>query len=342
MFLIAGLLSLAAVGSVVMLGDETLSSVDDESQPVEGAEEDLGPIEPITSILPSTVSAGSEDDSNGIPTNHQIGKTILFGDAADNDMTGTEENDQINGYDGQDTLSGGLGNDVMHGADGNDMVRGGADDDELHGEAGNDTLQGDEGNDSLFGHFGADQMNGGEGQDSMHGGQDNDTLDGGADNDALHGNHGDDLLRGGAGQDTLFGGQGNDLIIGADDGETGSAATDFLNGGDGLDTIIAGEGDIVTTGAGADTIVLGDWIIQGEAADVMDFESGEDKLLIGWDTENDPDPAIDIEQDPQNPNVTRVSINGEEIATLLGGGAVLPSDIVLMNEADIPALAMAG
>jgi Ca2+-binding RTX toxin-like protein len=335
MFLIAGLLSLAAVGSVVMMGDENVSSIDDEPQPVEDTEQDLGPIEPITAILPSSAS----DETDEPP---QVGGTILAGDAADNDMVGTDKDDQINGYDGQDTINGGVGDDIMHGADGDDSLAGGADDDELHGGSGSDSLQGDDGNDSLFGHFGADQMNGGEGQDSMHGGQDNDTLDGGADNDAVHGNYGDDLLRGGAGQDTLFGGQGDDLITGADDGETGSEATDFLNGGEGQDTIIAGEGDIVTTGAGADTIVLGDWVIQGEAADVMDFESGEDKLLIGWDTDNDPDPEIGIEQDPQNPNVTRVSINGEEIATLLGGGAVLPSDIVLMNEAEIPALSMAG
>lgn len=351
MFLIAGLLSLAAVGGVVLMGNDDTANVDEDPQQANGPDSDdneVGPVVPVSDVLSHTDSGeGAPDtenpdtENNGIPPNPQIGKTILVGTTADNEMTGTDANDQLNGYGGQDTLNGGEGNDVMHGADGNDQLNGGADDDELHGGNGNDSLSGDAGNDRLFGHFGADQMNGGAGQDSMHGGMDNDTMDGGADADAIHGNKGDDLLRGGAGQDTLFGGEGNDVLTGADDGETGANAVDFLNGGDGDDTIVAGAGDIITAGAGADNIVLGDWVIEGEAAEVMDFESGEDKLLISWDLENDPNPNVEITQDPQNPNISRVSINGEDIATLRGEGSVLPSDIVLMREADIPALQLA-
>ena len=60
-------------------------------------------------------------------------------------------------------------------------------------------------------------------------------------------------------------------------------------------------------GQGADDIVLspGD-----EDVTVMGFQPGEDKLLVTW--EDEADPEIEVEPDAENANLTRVMINGQE------------------------------
>ncbi|MEG4497977.1 calcium-binding protein [Microcoleus sp. F10-C6] len=83
---------------------------------------------------------------------------LFIGDAADNNVTGTEF---------ADIFSGGLGVDLFNGGAGNDSISGGAGNDSLFGNAGSDTLNGDEGNDTLIGGLGTNVLNGGAGADQF-------------------------------------------------------------------------------------------------------------------------------------------------------------------------------
>ncbi|MEG5037160.1 calcium-binding protein, partial [Microcoleus sp. AT3-D2] len=83
---------------------------------------------------------------------------LFIGDAADNNVTGTEF---------ADIFSGGLGVDRFNGGAGNDSISGGAGNDSLFGNAGSDTLNGDEGNDTLIGGVGTNVLNGGAGADQF-------------------------------------------------------------------------------------------------------------------------------------------------------------------------------
>ena len=104
----------------------------------------------------------------------------------------------------------------------------------------------------------------------------------------------------------------------------------FLNGGAGDDTIVAGGGDVVTGGQGADDIVLspGD-----EDVTVMGFQPGEDKLLVTW--EDEANPEIEVEPDAENANLTRVMINGQEVAQVYGADGMTVADIQLITEAQL-------
>ncbi|SVE00010.1 uncharacterized protein METZ01_LOCUS452864, partial [marine metagenome] len=80
----------------------------------------------------------------------------LSGDATDNTITGTDNQETIFGKAGDDTISGGAGDDVIFGDDGADTLSGGPGSDSLDGGAGNDKLIADEGNDVLDGGSGDD------------------------------------------------------------------------------------------------------------------------------------------------------------------------------------------
>lgn len=320
MIWLASLFGLMAMGGVIFVDDDEVeSSNSEDGEDESGAVSDLaGPdtVQPLTGLLPG----------NG-PTQ---GNDVISGSTDEDILSGGDGSDQINGYDGDDRLDGGNGDDHLFGGDGADTVVGGDGADLMHGAGGNDQMHGDGGSDSLFGHFGNDLIEGGTGDDTAHGGQDDDTLSGGAGNDALHGNYGDDTLVGGSGLDTLFGGVGNDLVLGADDGDT----RDFVNGGEGNDTLIAGANDILTLGDGADQVMTGSWINEGDAIEIMDFDSAEDQLVLLWDLEGQPDPDIDIEADPGTPDHTIIRINGIEVLRVNAAAGITPEDIVLLDQAD--------
>jgi len=139
----------------------------------------------------------------------------------------------------------------------------------------------------------------------------------------------------------LFGGWGDDWISGLEDDPSGQGDNrDFLNGGGGDDTIIAGASDIVTAGDGEDTIVLGDWIVQGEAATVMDFDTGQDQLLMVCDLTENADPLIEITPDPQTPGLNHVFLDGSEVATIHSTRTLTLDDILLIDHADAPSLGL--
>lgn len=110
------------------------------------------------------------------------------GNAGDNTITGTNDDNDLYGGGGNDRILGRYGDDWLFGEDGNDVLLGGDGYDELYGGDGDDVLVGDEGDDWLDGGLGIDQLRGGGGDDSFlfH----NDTSIG-------------DMFDGGDGMDTL-------------------------------------------------------------------------------------------------------------------------------------------
>ena len=210
-------------------------------------------------------------------------------------------------------------------------------DDILSGTVGPDALDGGAGDDTLFGNNLNDTMSGGAGNDALQGSAGNDNLSGGAGADALQGGLNNDTLSGGLGADTLFGGWGDDQLNGVEDdaridGIQDIDDADFLNGGGGDDQIIAGQNDIVTTGTGNDTVVLGDWITEGHTAQIMDFNCDEDNILLVWDDADGEEPTVDLQPNPTNPDLIQILMNGTAVADVDAGSDIELSDIVLIAQ----------
>ena len=194
-----------------------------------------------------------------------------------------------------------------------------------------DVLFGTDEDDRLPGRGGDDLIFGNDGDDILRGSMGFDTLDGGAGDDALLGGRQDDMLSGGAGHDTLFGGVGNDTLNGIElnaeaprleDTDEG----DYLNAGGGDDLILVGRDDVVSTGYGRDTIVLGDWIDEGHSAEIIDFAPARDELLFVWD-DSEPGseaPDVTVVPDPDNIGVLQVRA-GETLVASVGGNMALNS-----------------
>ena len=319
MIWLAGMLGLMAVGSMIFSDD---LSGDDGTET--GGGDDAPPADLTASQGPAAQGSSGVSAGDG-PTGPGDGKggLILPGGPLGEALAGSAGDDQINGHDGDDLIVGRDGQDDLFGGAGEDTLQGGGGEDTLHGEDGEDMLRGEDGNDLLSGHSGSDSLLGGAGEDTLQGGLGDDWLSGGAGRDALHGNHGADRLEGGGGQDTLFGGWGDDVVSGAEDGAIG----DFLNGGGGEDTILAGANDTVTGGEGADRLVLGDWIAQGNACDLRDFDPAEDRLLVLWDLARNPDPEIEIVEDSADPGLRIPNMFAESIDGRFRGMFVQGEDI---------------
>ncbi|MFD0859324.1 calcium-binding protein [Roseovarius aquimarinus] len=319
MLILAGLLGMVALGAGALVG---LSSMDDDLPEDWDAPEEEGEgeedAETGQTILDFMAQAGpSAEGPSDAPVAVQANGT-----ASDDAMEGGPADDELHGGAGEDTLSGGPGEDI------------------LHGEADADALAGGDGDDTLYGHSGADSLDGGAGDDSLVGGDGNDTLVGGDGSDALHGGLGDDVLRGGAGSDTLFGGWGNDTLSGlVETGlEPGPDDADFLNGGGGADVITAGAGDIVTTGEGADTVILGDWLAMTHQAEILDFAPEEDTLMVVYDDVAGAAPEVDLQTDPGNPDVAHVMLNGIQIAAVNNAPGLNAGHITLIGSSLLPQL----
>ncbi|MCA0939067.1 hypothetical protein LCM08_07665 [Salipiger pacificus] len=177
-------------------------------------------------------------------------------------------------------------------------------------------LRGGEGDDQLFAHDGGDTLDGGAGDDEAQGGLGADHLLGGPGRDALLGREGADTLIGGDGVDTLFGGGGNDLLSGVTPGEgaTDTDVTDYLNGGSGKDALWIGRGDMASGGADEDDFYLGDWIDGGEAAELVDFDPVQDRLIVVWS--GDAAPTLDLRASEEAPGMTEIRADGELLALL--------------------------
>ena len=252
----------------------------------------------------SILSGGNADD-------------ILSGGAGDDQLTGRGGHDRLQGGSGRDHLEGGDGDDSLYGQGGNDVLIGGAGDDLLAGGKGADSLAGSEGDDRLFGGGGADTLIGGEGQD---------TLDGGMGRDWLAGGAGDDLLIGGGSQDTLDGGTGNDTLWGGQEGRS-DAATDVLNGGAGDDFLGIGPADIAMGGDGADTFQLQDFGPDLPMSEIVDYNPAEDEIVVVYDADHHPAPALTAEAVPGTEDVTLL-LDGVALALIRNAAGL---DLSLVN-----------
>lgn len=315
MMLLLGLIGVAAAGlAFVGLGpDDALDdSSDDKTEPQVASEE---PVQPIGDLLdpPDTPELKTPDP---LPEEGWDATGPLDAITQDADIRFFDETD--------DRAAGGLGDDYLDGRDGDDVLDGGGGDDTLHGGLGDDLLTGGADNDALFGHVGADSLSGQAGDDLLSGGSGNDLIAGGDGDDALQGGLDDDTLWGGDGADTLFGGSGDDLLDGRS-GEGAGPVSDFLNGGAGDDLIYAGADDIVSLGSGADSLIVGDWITPGPAAQVQDFDIDDDNLVIFYDGSG-PTPEVEVDQTEDG---AQILLDGAPIVTLRGVAA-LPDDAIAL------------
>ena len=260
----------------------------------------------------------------------------LVGTDASETFSAGMGDDEVGPYGGDDHVETGAGDDTARGGDGSDTLMGDAGDDVLYGDAGADSVLGGEGFDSIFSNNGDDALFGSDGDDSVVGGEGDDSLDGGTGADALEGMAGADLLRGGDGADTLFGGDGNDVLIGTmlDQGGVDADTVDYLNGADGDDEIFAGSGDIVNTGEGEDTVLVGDWIT-GEVAFVEDFEPESDKLVVVCDDSTGVTPVIQLIEDADFPEVTYLLADGHSLAAVEEVGDLTVADIELVGSSTV-------
>ncbi|MGI9368327.1 MAG: calcium-binding protein [Ruegeria sp.] len=329
MFLV-GLIGLAAVGGAAYaISDVFFADEDEPDETIEETPENDLSNGNLLEIRDGEAEAEYPENKDMVPglISEFQGNLVIAGNDGSDTLTGQDGNDQINGYAGDDVIIGAGGNDTLHGGIGDDVLTGGAGSDVLHGDAGADLLDGEAGDDILYGHDGADLMRGGQGDDHLYGGQDDDTLVGEGGDDALQGGDGDDLLIGGDGSDALFGGDGNDTLD--DRIEDVDNTSDFLNGGAGDDTIVAGSSDIVTSGSGADEIYLAEADV---GVSVMDFQPGEDKLVVTWDDSGGVEPDISIEHDADNEDLTRILVDGREVAHLFGADGISVNDIQLVSQ----------
>ena len=173
---------------------------------------------------------GSGNDSFSTSARHL--KVLAWGNAGDDQLTGSTL---------RDVLFGGPGNDSLFGLSGNDVMRGGHGDDDMYGWSGNDDMRGDAGKDRMYGGPDRDIMRGGSGDDYLKGGSARDILFGGFGRDHLIGDAGNDILLGEDGDDVLLGGADNDWIDGGngDDHLNGQSGWDRMFGQDGDDILIA-------------------------------------------------------------------------------------------------------
>jgi Ca2+-binding RTX toxin-like protein len=238
-----------------------------------------------------TVNAGAGADTVRVDT-AALRTVTVNGDAGNDAITGSPDNDILNGGNDVDTLNGAAGNDRISGNDSGDT---------MNGDAGNDVMVWNPGDDD-------DVMNGGAGggdDAELNGGNNPESfaaapagnrvrferlspapfvLDVGPDTErlVLNANGGDDtmasnpatptamLLNGGTGLDRMTGGANADSINGGDDNDT-------LDGGPGIDRIVGDRGDDAMDGAaGDDTLVWNN----GDGSDVMDGRLGLDKIEV--------------------------------------------------------------
>lgn len=203
-----------------------------------------------------------------------------------------------------------------------EILNGGPDAETLVGGDGNDSIAGRSGDDELLGGDGEDTLAGGAGDDIAVSDGGDDVLFGGAGDDALHARAGNDLIHGGDGQDSLFGGQGDDTLFGGDE-------EDYLIGAEGNDALLVGAGDHAHGGHGHDSFFLTDTGASDAVAELMDFNSDEDVVVLLVD-EGQADAELTMTLSENDSQQTEIRLDGQVIATLATEGAPGPADIRLL------------
>ena len=263
------------------------------------------------------------DDINDTPSNDSdlLAQDYLIENAETGPVLATSEtsDQQINNLadllEDEDVQFGDEGEDIIWGNDADETIIGYESSDTIDGGAGNDFLSGNQGNDTLSGNDGDDRLYGGEDDDTLIGGDGDDLLNGQTGNDTLHGGNDNDSLNGEDGQDYLFGGNGSDT----------------LDGGADNDTLLLQSGDIATGGAGDDTFILGDEGSEDGVAEITDFNSEEDSLVLVYDDASGDAPEMNLVKDSET-GASTLFANGTAISVIQSDDDFDLSDIVLMPE----------
>ncbi|MBG1258442.1 pre-peptidase C-terminal domain-containing protein [Nostoc commune] len=120
-------------------------------------------------IIPASgTNIGNYELSIDLSTGAPDAPTSNSGNAGDNILTGTSNNDQLFGNGGKDILFGNAGDDYLFGGSGDDLLDGGDGNDQLFGNGGKDILLAGAGNDIIYSGSGDDLINGGFGNDSIY------------------------------------------------------------------------------------------------------------------------------------------------------------------------------
>ncbi|QZD94581.1 calcium-binding protein [Qipengyuania gelatinilytica] len=174
----------------------------------------------------------------------------------------------------------------------NNVIIGSGNDDTLSGLGGADRLIGGNGRDDLFGGSGLDELFGGNDADMLDGGGQDDVLWGGAGNDILLGGNGNDGLDGGAGTDILTGGEGADTFFFRSAADLSDKAwnadriTDFDRAAG--DTINLWGIDADTNAAGNQAFTfIGTAAFSGTAGELRYVSDGAGGLRVLMDTDGD-------------------------------------------------------
>ena len=156
-------------------------------------------------------------DFEGVAEAVGDGNDYIRGLGGDDEIYGGSQGDYIFGGDGDDTIDAGNGYDYVEGGDGDDIIRGGNGEDIIDGGDGDDTINAGNGRDRVFGGDGDDYIQTGANDDAVdiiYGEAGDDEIDAtGGGNNYLYGGTGDDIIRGGYHDDEIRGGLGNDRII---------------------------------------------------------------------------------------------------------------------------------
>ncbi|MEG4473467.1 calcium-binding protein [Microcoleus sp. M2_C5] len=240
---------------------------------------------------------------------------VIVGSATlDNDIEGSDGDDNITAGKAKDKIIGGKGKDTIKGGDGDDDIDGGDDDDDIEvglgknkikGGFGNDKIKagdddddidGGDDDDDIDGGKGKNTLKGGLGKDKVKGGDDDDDIDGGDDDDDIDGGKGKNTLKGGLGKDKVKGGDDDDDIDGGDDDDDidggkgkntlkGGLGKDKVKGGDDDDDIDGGDDDDdIQAGMGNDTVIGGagnDTLTGNEGDDAIEGGIGSNTLIGG-------------------------------------------------------------
>lgn len=284
---------------------------------------------------------GIEDFDPEAPSIYD-GREVEFGTNTPDTLTGTNgddvifglgQTDLIRGLSGDDIIEAGSNADTVFGGAGDDIIGGGTGVDVLYGDAGDDALLGNGGDDVLIGRSGNDLLIGGGGADSLNGGPGDDVLISG--NIEIEGEGPLDVSASALAAVRLF---SQDELSEADfdaletNGALNGVNVEFLTqsptptqggelrGGNGNDLLVLSGGDMAEGGAGEDTFVLNEDMVNENTVQIADYTPSEDIIAIEYAGENAPAPEI------RDRGADALIVIGEAVIARVASGAGLSVD----------------
>ncbi len=259
--------------------------------------------------LDAQVSAGEitqeEADEQMAETQFGDGAVRAIGSDVDDSLLLGEENDRVFGNDGADTVQGGAGDDAIFLGDGDDV-------------SGTSDATG--------------QLPDGERAFARASDPSLDQLQEG--DDTIRGGAGEDDIADGYGANLIYGDLGRDFIVTVDqDQQEHGVTADTVSGGFGGDSFVVDEGDQVTTGADLDHVNI-DLTAGYEAGyqlvEITDFDPKKDGLELTLEPgEDEPELVIAPFTDDQGVQGAVLSLDGVEIARVVGGQNLSAADITV-------------